>query len=342
MSETNEIIKFENVNVTFKQKRKKFDAVKNVSLSVKEGEIVGIIGSSGAGKSTLLRTVNALQKVDSGKVYVDGKDIAGLRYKEVKALRNDIGMIFQHFNLVRSRDVYKNIEFVLRENGKSKKQAEERINELLKYVGLEEKKHEYPAHLSGGQKQRVAIARALANNARILLCDEPTSALDAETTDNVLSLIKQINKELKVTVLLITHELEVAKKICDRVVVMDDGKIIEEGDVYETFTKPATEFTESLIGKENDFKIPGNVLEHVKGRVVKIEYFEEEGERALISDVIQKFDVKLNILHGRIEFIKDKPLGVLIVSIDGDKAETDKAIEYISGKAGRIEVIRNV
>ena len=342
MSETNEIIKFENVNVTFKQKRKKFDAVKNVSLSVKEGEIVGIIGSSGAGKSTLLRTVNALQKVDSGKVYVDGKDIAGLRYKEVKALRNDIGMIFQHFNLVRSRDVYKNIEFVLRENGKSKKQAEERINELLKYVGLEEKKNEYPAHLSGGQKQRVAIARALANNARILLCDEPTSALDAETTDNVLSLIKQINKELKVTVLLITHELEVAKKICDRVVVMDDGKVIEEGDVYDTFTKPATEFTESLIGKENDFKIPGNVLEHVKGRVVKIEYFEEEGERALISDVIQKFDVKLNILHGRIEFIKDKPLGVLIVSIDGDKAEADKAIEYISGKAGRIEVIRNV
>ncbi len=342
MSESNEIIKFENVNVTFKQKRKKFDAVKNVSLSVKEGEIVGIIGSSGAGKSTLLRTVNALQKVDSGKVYVDGKDIAGLRYKEVKALRNDIGMIFQHFNLVRSRDVYKNIEFVLRENGKSKKQAEERINELLKYVGLEEKKNEYPAHLSGGQKQRVAIARALANNARILLCDEPTSALDAETTDNVLSLIKQINKELKVTVLLITHELEVAKKICDRVVVMDDGKVIEEGDVYDTFTKPATEFTESLIGKENDFKIPGNVLEHVKGRVVKIEYFEEEGERALISDVIQKFDVKLNILHGRIEFIKDKPLGVLIVSIDGDKAEADKAIEYISGKAGRIEVIRNV
>ena len=343
MSDKNErkdIIRFEKVNVSFRQKRKKVEAVKDVSFSIKEGEIVGIIGSSGAGKSTLLRTINGLQNPTSGEVNVDGQVVGKLKDKDLRLLRSNIGMIFQHFNLINSKDVYSNIEFVLTENGKSKKEAASRIEELLSYVGIEDKKHAFPEQLSGGQKQRVAIARALANNAKILLCDEPTSALDTETTEAVLSLIKKINKELNITTVIITHELDVVKEVCDRVVVMDGGEVVEAGDVYDVFTKPKNEFTETLIQKENKFTIPKNVLENAKGTVIRVEYYNENAERALIAEAIKKFDVKINILHGKIEFIKKKPLGVLYICVDGtDEAKKD-ALEFIKDNAGRTEVLR--
>nr|MCR4806953.1 ATP-binding cassette domain-containing protein [Lachnospiraceae bacterium] len=240
---SDKLIDFESVSVSFKQKKKRIEAVKDVTFSIKEGEIIGIIGSSGAGKSTLLRTINRLQGTTGGRVTVEGKRVEELKDKELRELRSNIGMIFQHFNLIGSKDVYSNIEFVLLENGKSKAEAEARIDELLAYVGITDKKHAYPAQLSGGQKQRVAIARALANNARILLCDEPTSALDAETTEAVLNLLKQINKDLGITIVLITHELDVVKEICDRVVVMDGGRVVEIGEVYDVFTRPESDFT---------------------------------------------------------------------------------------------------
>ncbi len=343
MSESEErkdIISFENVSVSFRQKRKKFEAVKNVSFSIKEGEIIGIIGSSGAGKSTLLRTINGLQSISSGTVDVDGREVGKLKERELRELRSNIGMIFQHFNLINSKDVYSNIEFVLTENGKSKKEAAERIEELLRYVGIEDKKHAYPEQISGGQKQRVAIARALANNAKILLCDEPTSALDSETTEAVLKLIKKISKELNITTVIITHELDVVKEICDRVVVMDKGKVVEEGDVYDVFTKPESDFTAGLLKKENKFKIPQNIIDNVKGMIVRIDYYSENAEKALIGEVIEKFYVKVNILHGKIEFIKKRPLGVLYVSIEGSNDRVEKALKYIEENAGKTEVVK--
>ena len=340
-AEKKNLIKFEDVSVSFKQKRKRIEAVKNVSFSIREGEIIGIIGSSGAGKSTLLRTINRLQSASSGNVTVEEKSIRELSEKDLRVLRSNIGMIFQQFNLIGSMDVYSNIEFVLLENGKSKAEAETRIVELLKYVGIEDKIHAYPAQLSGGQKQRVAIARALANNAKILLCDEPTSALDAETTDAVLNLLKKINKELGITVVLITHELDVIKEICDRVVVMDSGKVVEIGEVYDVFTKPDSDFTKTLIEKENRFIIPSNVLENAEGKIIRIDYFDDNAERALIAEAIESFGVKINILHGRIEFIKKKPVGVLYISVSGETDQTRDAIRYIKENAGKMEVIRD-
>ena len=340
--ERKKIIEIKDVSVGFRQKKKQVEAVKDVSLTVYEGEIVGIIGLSGAGKSTLLRTINGLQKASSGEVIVNGKTVGDLKENELRLLRSNIGMIFQHFNLVGSMDVYANIEFVLTENGSTKEQAKERIEELLDYVGLSDKKHSYPGQLSGGQKQRVAIARALANKASILLCDEPTSALDSETTAAVLKLLKKINKELNITTVIITHELDVVKEICDRVVVMDAGKIVEEGEVYETFTNPSSEFTANLIKKDNKFTIPDNVLEHTKGKVVRIEYSNENAERSLIADVVDRFGVLVNIIHGRIEYIDEKPFGVLYIGVDGEYAQIKDALKYIEKNAGRMEVIRDV
>lgn len=340
--ERKKIIEIKDVSVGFRQKKKQVEAVKDVSLNIYEGEIVGIIGLSGAGKSTLLRTINGLQKASSGEVIVNGKTVGDLKENELRLLRSNIGMIFQHFNLVGSMDVYANIEFVLTENGSTKEQAKERIEELLDYVGLSDKKHSYPGQLSGGQKQRVAIARALANKASILLCDEPTSALDSETTAAVLKLLKKINKELNITTVIITHELDVVKEICDRVVVMDAGKIVEEGEVYETFTNPSSEFTANLIKKDNKFTIPDNVLEHTKGKVVRIEYSNENAERSLIADVVDRFGVLVNIIHGRIEYIDEKPFGVLYIGVDGEYAQIKDALKYIEKNAGRMEVIRDV
>lgn len=338
----NKIIEIKNASVSFKQKKKTIEAIKDVNLTVYEGEIVGIIGLSGAGKSTLLRTINGLQKVTSGEVNVEGKLVGSLNEKELRLLRSNIGMIFQHFNLVGSKDVYSNIEFVLTENGRSKAEAKKRIEELLDYVGLLDRKNSYPAQLSGGQKQRVAIARALANNAKILLCDEPTSALDSETTEAVLKLIKKINKEFNITTVIITHELDVVKEICDRVIVMDSGRIVEEGDVYESFTKPKSQFTENLIKKDNKFIIPASVLEHTKGKIVRIDYYDENAENAIIAGVVEQYGVRVNILHGRIEFIDSKPFGVLYISVDGDYSQIKDALKYISDNAGKMEVIRDV
>ncbi|MBU5486928.1 methionine ABC transporter ATP-binding protein [Clostridium sp. MSJ-8] len=336
------MVELRNINVSFNNRKKEFKAIDNVSLSIKSGEIYGIVGSSGAGKSTLLRTINHLQSIDSGEIIIGGKNVERYSGKELRNLRKNIGMIFQHFNLAESKTVYKNIEFVLKESGKSSKESEARIKQLLKFVGLEEKINEYPSNLSGGQKQRVAIARALANNANILLCDEPTSALDVETTNSVLKLLKDINKKLGVTIIIITHELEVVKEICDRVAVMKDGRIIEEGNVYDVFTNPKEEFTKHLIGHTQQFEIPIEIIDISKGPILKLTYLNENAEEALISNVSTKYNIEFNILHGKIEYISGRPIGILYINVLGNKEVVEEAIEYLREKTERLEVIRDV
>lgn len=336
------MVELKDINVSFNNKKKEFKAIDNVSLSIKDGEIYGIVGSSGAGKSTLLRTINHLQSIDSGEIIIGGKNVEKYSGKQLRELRKNIGMIFQHFNLAESKTVYKNIEFVLKESGKSSKEAEARIKQLLKFVGLEEKINEYPSNLSGGQKQRVAIARALANDANILLCDEPTSALDVETTNSVLKLLKDINRKLGVTIIIITHELDVVKEICDRVAVMKDGRVIEEGNVYDVFTNPKEEFTKQLIGHTQQFEIPSEVIDISKGPILKLTYLNENAEEALISNASKKYNIEFNILHGKIEYISGRPIGILYVNVLGNKEVVEEAIEYLREKTERLEVIRDV
>ena len=225
------MIEFKDVEVEFNQHGQIFHAVDHVSFEIQTGEIFGIVGASGAGKSTLLRTINLLQKPSHGDIIINGEIVSDYKGKKLRAIRQDSGMIFQHFNLWKSKTVYQNIEFVLKNAGWKAENIETRIHELLEFVNLLDKINEYPSKLSGGQKQRVAIARALANNTQILLCDEPTSALDVETTKTVLDLLKEINRKLNVTIIIITHELDVVKSICNRVAVMNEGKVVELGDV---------------------------------------------------------------------------------------------------------------
>jgi len=331
------MIEFKNVSVEFSEKKRKIRAVNNVSFSVPQGSVFGIVGGSGAGKSTLLRTVNGLQSVSAGSVIIDGKNVSALKNKDLRELRKNIGMIFQHFNLAESKTVFGNISFVLENSGLDKAAISARIAELLDFVNLSDKRDAYPARLSGGQKQRVAIARALANNTKILLCDEPTSALDAETTASVLELLKKVNRELGVTIVIITHELDVVKSICTEVAVMNGGRLEEVGDVYKTFTNPKTEFTRQLIEHTRDFTIPENILKSLDGEVVKLTYLGERAAEAVLSDTAAEFGVRYNILHGKIEYIGEKPLGILYVNLIG--GETEKAKSALVGKVENLEVI---
>lgn len=331
------MIEFKNVSVEFSEKKKKIPAVDNVSFSVPQGSVFGIVGGSGAGKSTLLRTVNGLQSVSAGSVITDGKNVSALKNSELRELRKNIGMIFQHFNLAESKTVFGNISFVLENSGLDKAAISARIDELLDFVNLSDKRDAYPARLSGGQKQRVAIARALANNTKILLCDEPTSALDAETTASVLELLKKVNRELGVTIVIITHELDVVKSICTEVAVMNGGRLEEVGDVYKTFTNPKTEFTRQLIEHTRDFTIPENILKSLDGEVVKLTYLGKRATEAVLSDTAAEFGVRYNILHGKIEYIGEKPLGILYVNLIG--GETEKAKSALAGKVENLEVI---
>lgn len=332
-----DMIEFKNVSVEFSEKKKRILAVEDMSFSVPQGSVFGIVGGSGAGKSTLLRTVNGLQSISAGSVITDGKNVSTLKNRELRELRKNIGMIFQHFNLAESKTVFGNISFVLENSGLDKEAINSRIDKLLDFVNLSDKRDAYPARLSGGQKQRVAIARALANNTKILLCDEPTSALDAQTTASVLELLKKVNRRLGVTIVIITHELDVVKSICTEVAVMNGGRLEEAGDVYQTFTNPKTNFTRQLIEHTQDFTIPENILKSLDGEVVKLTYLGERAAEAVLSDTAAKFGVRYNILHGKIEYIGEKPIGILYVNLIG--GETEKAKSALAGKVENLEVI---
>jgi D-methionine transport system ATP-binding protein len=333
------LIEINDVSVVFNSKKQFFKAVDSVSLKIEKGEIFGIVGESGAGKSTLLRTLNLLERPTKGTILLDKKEITNLKGEELRKERLEIGMIFQNFNLIKGKTVYKNIEFAMKAAGKDKGQIDEKINELLEIVGLSDKKNAYPSKLSGGQKQRVGIARALANEPKILLCDEPTSALDLETTESILELLKEINQRLGITIVIITHEMDVVKKICNKVAVMKEGKVIEEGEVYEIFANPKEDFTKKLVQNSLKLEIPKNIYLNYKGKIIKILYKGNEALEPVLYNVSKKFDVEINLLHGQIEYISENPIGVMIVGINGNEKESKLAIDYIEEKTARTEVL---
>ena len=333
------IIGFRDISVVFPLKGKNIEAVKNISFDIERGEVFGIVGTSGAGKSTLLRTINLLQKPNHGNVYINGKEITGLKGDDLRKLRVEIGMIFQQFNLINTKTVYENVAFAMRVGGKDKEQIKQRVPEVLQLVGLLDRASSYPAKLSGGEKQRVGIARALVNSPQILLCDEPTSSLDLETTNAILELLKEINASFGITIVIISHEMDVIKKVCDRVAVMSKGELLELDNVFNIFTAPKHEFTQCLVNRTMGLDLPIRFF-HIEGqKTLKIVYSGEKAEEAVISDTIKFFDVALNILHGKIEYIAGQPYGVLVITIKGNAQNVIEAEKYLKERTYKVEVI---
>lgn len=332
------MVRIENVTVEFKNKERSFIAVNHVNLEIKKGEIFGIVGSSGAGKSTLLRTINLLQKPTLGAIKIAGEDITHYSGGALRNIRHKIGMIFQHFNLIHTKTVFENIAFPMVITGISKEVISQRVLELLDLVGLSDKAHMYPSKLSGGQKQRVGIARALANNPNILLCDEPTSALDLETTNSILELLKSINTQLGITTILITHEMDVVKKICHRVAIMDKGTVVEMNDAYHIFAFPQHPFTQKLVKHTLNLELPSRIFKDVTGSLIKVIYNGERAEEPVLSDAIRKFGININILHGKIEYIDERPLGILILNIDASNSKIQEIMEYLRERTASVEV----
>ncbi|WP_321328690.1 ATP-binding cassette domain-containing protein [uncultured Ilyobacter sp.] len=315
-------------------------AVKNVNLHIKEDDIYGIMGLSGAGKSTLIRLLNRLEEPSSGEILVEGNNILKFSDTELKEYRKKTGMIFQHFNLLQSRDVFGNIAFALEIAGWDKKDIPSRVKELLTLVELEDKEKAFPSQLSGGQKQRVAIARALANNPKILLSDEATSALDPKTTKSILDLLKDLQKKLGLTIVLITHQMEVIRSVCNRAAIMDKGEVIEEGSVDRIFSNPRTEMAKEFIShlipdetEEIDFvKSPGK-------KIIKLSYIGQTVEKPVISQMIRMFDIDANIVSGSIDKLVTQNVGHLILELSGERQ--GEALEWIKKEAVEVEVIYN-
>ena len=317
-------------------------AVDSVNLSIQKGEIFGIIGYSGAGKSTLIRMLNLLERPTEGTVTIDGKDLTQISSKELRVARQQIGMVFQHFNLLWSRTVFENIAFSLEIAGVNKDEIKPRVLELIQLVGLSGKEDNYPSQLSGGQKQRVGIARALANNPKVLLCDEATSALDPQTTDEILDLLVQINKKYNLTIVLITHEMHVIQKICHHVAIMESGRIVEQGDVLTVFSNPQHPVTERFVKQvaSEDYSI--ETVEHLikkfpKGKIVLLKYLKEKAEQPFITNVIRNYQVDINIIQGKVVQTQEGGYGSLYVQLTG--LEIIPALNYLKEVGVEVEVI---
>ncbi|WP_341778840.1 methionine ABC transporter ATP-binding protein [Levilactobacillus sp. HBUAS70063] len=333
---TNEaIIQLKDIDVTFHNKGQTVEAVKHVSLSVERGDIYGVVGYSGAGKSTLVRVINRLQRPTAGSVEVNGQDILELSSRELRTARTKIGMIFQHFNLMASRTIADNVGYPLK-GRMSHADRKQKVAHLLELVGLSEKATDYPAQLSGGQKQRVAIARALANDPEILISDEATSALDPKTTSSILALLKRLNKELGLTVVLITHEMEAVKEICNKVAVMEDGEIIERGDLVSIFSRPQKPLTQDFINTatqinqalEKIFRQADSLNLSESQQLVQLQYVGASTDAPLITELYKRYGVVSNILYGNVEILQDTPLGNLIVVMSGDPDKLAAAWQY--------------
>lgn len=324
-------------------------AVQDVSLSIGKGEIFGIIGFSGAGKSTLVRCINLLERPTSGSVTVDGKEMTALSARELRQARKKIGMIFQHFNLMPSRTVFGNVAYPLRGSGLSREQIADKVHRLLELVGIGDKAEAYPKQLSGGQKQRVAIARALANDPNVLLCDEATSALDPQTTKAILRLLKNLNEKLGITVVIITHEMAVVKEICDRVAVMEHGRVVEQGEVFNVFADPQQEITRSFIHTTSNLRKIEELIEEDSPVVqlkpgeliVRLSYIQRNVSEPLISTVSRKFDIVLNIIFSDIAIVQNAPIGGTVAIISGEREQITQAIAYLIEKNVGVEVIRD-
>lgn len=332
------MIQFFDVSKNFSAKNSEVNALQNISLTIQDGDIFGVIGFSGAGKSTLLRMVNALEKPSSGHVEINGQNIDALPYNALRRVRKKIGMIFQQFNLLESKSVYDNIAIPLRLNKIGESEIKKRVHELLQFVNLDAKAESYPSQLSGGQKQRIGIARALATNPSILLCDEATSALDPETTESILQLLERINKELHITILIVTHEIHVIQRLCSHVAVMEHGKVVEQGQVLQVFGSPQQNMTKRFVQTVIPDKIPSSVVEELKKqtnpyKLIKIKFLGKLATDDVLYYINRSYAVRTNVLFATVCELQHTVLGIFIVQLTGSKSAIDEATSYITEKS---------
>ncbi len=341
------MIKLSNITKTYSSAAGQIHAIKGIDLTVDKGQIFGIIGQSGAGKSTLIRCINMLERPSTGQVLVDGEDMTTLSESDLLRARQRISMIFQHFNLLTSRTVFDNVAFPLEIQGLSKEQITQKVLPLLELVGLQDRADYYPSQLSGGQKQRVGIARALASQPKVLLCDEATSALDPQTTKSILALLRDINQRFNLTIVLITHEMNVIKEICDKVAVIEDGVIVEEGNVLNVFTDPQTktaqEFISTIINRELPPTLENMHLtpapQNGDNLIVRLSFIGHSTNEPILASVIRRYNVDTSIIYGNIDAIKDVPYGTLIVEVSGEDDSIQAALTYFKQQNLRVEVL---
>ncbi|ETP68202.1 methionine ABC transporter ATP-binding protein [Planococcus glaciei] len=338
------MIELKELSKVFDTGKGSLKAVDDVSLSISSGEIFGIIGYSGAGKSTLIRLLNGLEKPTSGSVTISGQNISASKGQDLRKARQKVSMIFQHFNLLWSRTVKENIEFPLEIAGVPKSKRNARVLELVELVGLAGRENAYPSQLSGGQKQRVGIARALANDPEVLLCDEATSALDPQTTDSILELLVDINKRLGLTIVLITHEMHVIRKICHRVAVMEGGRVVELGDVLTVFQAPQQEITKRFVAQVTDTEDSNETIKHLRelyptGELVKLIFVGDQTEQPILTKLIRKYPVDINIVHGNISHTQRGAYGTLIIQIKGTQPEIAQALAFLNEESIQTEVM---
>ena len=341
------MIRFENVSKTFRGNGKQVEAVKEVSLHIKKGEIFGIIGYSGAGKSTLVRCINLLERPDRGRIWIGDTEITALKGKSLRKQRRKIGMIFQQFHLFASRNVYENVAYPLKHQGLTRQEIKKRVEELLNLVGLEDKASAYPSQLSGGQKQRAAIARALANEPDILLCDEATSALDPKTPTAILRLLQEVNRKLGVTIVVITHEMQVVKESCGSVAVMEGGSVVEEGEVFDIFSNPHEKITGDFVNNASNLSRIYTYLEEKaeiirlnKGEcILRLHYLHKNTSEALVSQISRDFSLNVNIIFGNIELIGENPIGGLVAIVSGSGENIRRAVDFLREKKVGVEVL---
>ncbi|MDQ0091394.1 D-methionine transport system ATP-binding protein [Paenibacillus anaericanus] len=349
MSGEESFIQMKQVTKSFYKDTLAIEVLKDVNLEVDKGDIFGIIGYSGAGKSTLIRCINGIESLTSGEVIIDKQIVSNLTGKELRGFRRQVGMIFQQFNLMASRTVYGNIALALRNSGLSKQHKEERIMDLLELVDIRDKRDAYPSQLSGGQKQRVAIARALANHPKVLLCDEATSALDPQTTKSILQFLKDLNRKLGITIVMITHEMGVVKEICNKVAIIDQGVILEQGDVFSVFSNPREPLTKTFLETTSNLskvdeliRVNSPLVQLEEGQVIlKLTYTKTTVSEALISEVSRRFYVDFNIIASDIEIVNDMLLGGLVAVLSGEQASINQTLIYLHQKNVAVEVIRD-
>lgn len=340
------MIRLENISKIFIHNNKPIKALMDININVPAGQIYGVIGKSGAGKSTLIRCVNLLEKPTSGSVFVDGQDLTLLSNRQLIHIRRKISMIFQHFNLLSSRTVFDNISLPLELDRIPKAKIKAKVNQLLELVGLTEKANVYPANLSGGQKQRVAIARALANDPKVLLCDEATSALDPETTRSILDLLKDINKKLGLTILLITHEMDVVKQICDQVAVISDGKLIEQAPIGEMFSNAKSDIARQFIQSTLHLNIPQDYLQklsliHEEGLnpLLRLTFSGVSTDAPLLSQAAKEFNIDNNIISAQMDYAGGAKFGIMLTEMIGSERNTKNAMQFLQNNNTKVEVL---
>ncbi|MDN4080956.1 methionine ABC transporter ATP-binding protein [Paenibacillus polymyxa] len=340
------MIELRNVSKTYVRKGLSIQALKNINITVDKGDIFGFIGFSGAGKSTLIRLVNRLEKVTTGEVLVEGESLNAYSTSGLRKVRKKIGMIFQHFNLLESKTVFENIAIPLVLLKRNKREIERRVTELLAFTGLSDKANSYPSELSGGQKQRVGIARALASNPFILLCDEATSALDPQTTQSILDLLRKINKEYKITILIITHEMSVIQRICNKVAVMEKGEIIEQGNVLEVFGQPKHPTTQSFVRTVIHDQVPDSVLQTFEQqesqRIYKLEFIGQAASDPVVHELIRKHDIHVNILFANMTEIQETTIGYMTLQLRGEQHAVQQAVDFIKSKGVHIQEVESL